>query len=347
MRAMVVTDLSGPDALQLVEVPEPAGSHWLANGQRMVVEVHAAAISFPDLLLTRGQYQHAIPAPYISGGEIGGIVLEAPSGSGFSPGDRVAGLVRSGAMAERVLAPPGYMLKLPDTMSFAEGAAVYINYTTAWFALHRVGAQAGETALVQGAAGGVGTAAIQVIKAFGARSIAVVSSDEKEQAVRRLGADEVVRSTGPWLDEVRALSGGRGVEIVIDPVGGDRFLDSLRALDIGGRMVVVGFAGGSIPTVKVNRLLLRNLTITGISMDVYEESHAGTVGMVNNAVQELAERGAIKPLIGARVPFEDGAEALRMMERRQAIGKIVVDVRASDSQVNSTPPSTGSVTPVM
>jgi NADPH2:quinone reductase len=330
MRAVMLRALSGPDAAELTEVPEPAGSHWLAPGERMLVEVHAAAISFPDLLQTRGLYQHSVPAPYVCGGEIGGVVLEAPPGSGFAPGDRVAGLVRRGAMAERAVAPPAYMLTLPDRMSFAEGAALYINYTTAWFALHRVAARAGERVLVHGAAGGVGTATIQVAKTFGARSIAIVSSEEKERVARQLGADEVVRSSGPWLEEVRELTGGRGVEIVIDTVGGERFPDSVRALAIGGRLVVVGFAAGSVPTVKVNRLLLRNLTITGISMDVYEEAHPGTVRTVNQAVQALAAEGAIKPLIGARVPLHDGAEALRIMERREAMGKIVVDVRAPD-----------------
>jgi NADPH2:quinone reductase len=327
MRAVVVEELSGPDGARLAEVPEPEGSHWLTPGERLLVEVHAAAICFPDLLQTRGLYQHSVPAPFISGGEIGGVVLEAPAGSGFSAGDRVAGLVRRGAMAERVLAPPGFLLRLPDAMSFAEGAALYINYTTAWFALHRAEVRSGETVLVQGAAGGVGTAAIEVIKAFGARSIAVVSSDAKEDAVRALGADEVVRSGGPWLEKVRELTDGLGVEAVIDTVGGDRFLDSVRSLAIGGRLVVVGFAGGSIPTVKVNRLLLRNLMLTGISMDIFEQEHPGTVARVNAAVQTLADEGRIHPLIGARVPFEDGAEALRIMERREAIGKIVVDVR--------------------
>jgi NADPH2:quinone reductase len=313
MRAVVVQELVGPDGAALVEVEEPAGSHWLTPGERLLVEVHAAAICFPDLLQTRGLYQHSVPAPFISGGEVGGVVLEAPAGSGFAAGDRVAGLVRRGAMAERVLAPPGFLLRLPDGMSYAEGAAVYINYTTAWFALHRAGVVEGETVLVQGAAGGVGTA--------------IVSSDAKEQAVRGLGADEVVRSTGPWLEQVRELTGGRGVEVAIDTVGGDRFLDSVRSLAIGGRLVVVGFAAGEIPTVKVNRLLLRNLTLTGISMDIFEAEHPGTVAMVNAAVQELADEGRIHPLIGARVPFENGAEALRIMERREAIGKIVVDVR--------------------
>ena len=289
--------------------------------------MHAAAICFPDLLQTRGLYQHSVEAPFISGGEVGGIVLEAPEGSPFAPGDRVCGVVRRGAMAERALAPPPFILRLPDHMSFAEGAALYINYTTAWFGLHRAGVRPGETVLIQGAAGGVGTAAIEVAKAFGSPTIAVVSSDEKETAVRSLGADCVVRSTGPWLDEVRSLTDGRGVEVVLDMVGGDRFLDSVRSLAIGGRLVVVGFAGGEIPTIKVNRLLLRNLSLTGISMDIHEQEHPGTMARINAAVQALADDGAIHPLIGVRVPFEDGAEALRIMERRAAIGKIVVDVR--------------------
>jgi NADPH2:quinone reductase len=328
MRAVVVHELSGPDGAALADVPEPEGSHWLTPGERLLIEVHAAAICFPDLLQTRGLYQHSVPAPFISGGEVGGVVLEAPEGSGFAPGDRVCGVVRRGAMAERALAPPPFILRLPDHLSFAEGAALYINYTTAWFGLHRAGIQAGETVLIQGAAGGVGTAAIEVAKAFGARSIAVVSSDEKEAAVRALGADEVVRSDAPWLEEVREATDGRGAEVVLDMVGGDRFLDSVRSLAIGGRLVVVGFAGGSIPSVKVNRLLLRNLTVTGISMDIFEQEHPGTMAMVNAAVQALADDGRVHPLIGARVPFADGAEALRIMERREAIGKIVVDVRA-------------------
>ena len=327
MRAVVVDELIGPDGARLSDVPEPAGAHWLTPGERLLIDVHAAAICFPDLLQTRGLYQHSVDPPFISGGEVGGVVLEAPEGSGFAPGDRVCGVVRRGAMAERALAPPPFILRLPDHMSYAEGAALYINYTTAWFGYHRAGARPGETVLVQGAAGGVGTAAIDIAQAFGLRTIALVSNDEKEAAVRSLGADHVVRTTRDWLSEVRELTAGRGVEIVLDMVGGDRFLDSVRSLRTGGRLVVVGFAGGEIPTIKVNRLLLRNLTLTGISMDIHEQEHPGTMAMVNAAVQELANAGAIHPLIGARVPLADGAEALRIMERRAAIGKIVVDVR--------------------
>jgi NADPH2:quinone reductase len=196
MRAVVVRELSGPDGAAFVEVPEPEGSHWLTPGERLLIDVHAAAICFPDLLQTRGLYQHSVPPPFISGGEVGGVVIEAPEGSPFAPGDRVCGVVRRGAMAERALAPPPFVLRLPDHMSYAQGAALYINYTTAWFGLHRAGVRPGETVLLQGAAGGVGTAAIEVAKAFGARTVSVVSSDAKEAAVRALGTDAVVRADG-------------------------------------------------------------------------------------------------------------------------------------------------------
>ncbi|MEA2211402.1 MAG: NADPH:quinone reductase [Solirubrobacteraceae bacterium] len=327
MRAIVVKKLIGPDGAGLDEIPEPQGSHWLSPGERMLLDVHAAAICFPDLLQTRGQYQHSVPAPFVAGGEVAGVVVESPPGSDFAPGDRVLGLARRGAMAERALVPPGYVLRLPDGLSFAHGAAVYINYCTAWYALHRAGARPDETVLVQGAAGGVGTAVLQLAPRFGVRTIAVVSSDAKEQLVRGLGANEVVRSGDPWLAEVRGLTGGRGVQVVIDMVGGDRFTDSVRVLAIGGRLIVVGFAAGSIPTLKVNRLLLRNLTLIGISMDIMEEEHPGTVAVINAAVQALLDDGTIVPVVGARVDLENGAEALRIMERREALGKIVIDVR--------------------
>lgn len=305
------------------DVAEPQGTHWLSPGARMLVEVHAAAICFPDLLQTRGKYQHSVEAPFVSGGEVAGVVQEAPAGSGFAAGDRVLGLARRGAMAERALVPPGYVLRLPAALSYAEGAAVYINYCTAWYALHRAGAKAGETVLVTGAAGGVGTAVVQIAaRAFGVRVVALVSSDEKERVVRELGADEVVRTDGDWAAAVRERA-----HVVIDMVGGDGFLDAVRALRVGGRLVVVGFAAGTIPTVKVNRLLLKNLTLVGISMDIMEEEHPGTVATINAAVQGLLDDGTIRPLIGARVPLAQGAEALRIMERRQALGKIVVDVR--------------------
>src|SRR3954453_6367966 len=283
MRAVVVRSLDGPDALELAEVDEPAGAHPAADGERLLVEVYAAGVAFPDLLQSRGEYQIATPPPFVSGGEVAGVVREAPDGSGFAVGDRVAGMTIWGAMAELALAVPRYTVKLPDAMSYAEGAALWLNYSTAWFAIERAGGLEGESVLVHGAAGGVGTAALDLLRSLGARAIGVVSSDEKERVARSLGAAEVVRSTGDWLSDVRELTAGRGVEVVLDPVGGDRFTDSLRALDVAGRLVVIGFTGGSIPTVKVNRLLLRNLTVTGIGLDPMDQRFPGTVRRIGDA----------------------------------------------------------------
>jgi NADPH2:quinone reductase len=331
MRAVVVEELSGPDGLRVADVPEPQGEHPGAQGGRLLLEVHATGVSFPDLLQSRGEYQLSVPIPFVTGGEVAGIVREAAPESGFVPGQRVAGLVHYGGMAELALGMPQYTVTLPEAMSFAEGAALYLNYSTAWLAIDRAGVREGETVLVHGAAGGVGTAALDVLGTLGARSIAVVSSDEKERVARDMGADEVVRATGPWLEDVRAVTGGRGVEVVLDPVGGERFTDSLRSLDVGGRLVVIGFTGGSIPTVKVNRLLLRNLTVLGIGMEPLDRRFPGTVRRISDAVQSLAHQGRLRPLVGRRLAFEDGPEALRILDRREAVGKVVVDVRGDGS----------------
>lgn len=328
MRAVVVEELGGPDALRVGEFPEPQGGHSGAVGGRLLVDVHCTGVSFPDVLQSRGEYQFGAPVPYVPGGEIAGVVREASPESGFAVGDRIAGFVNWGGMAERALAMPQYAIRLPDEMPFAAGAALYLNYATAWFAVERAGARAGETVLVQGAAGGVGTAALDILRSLGIRSIAVVSSDEKERAARHMGADEVVRSQGPWLEAVRELTGGHGVEVLLDPVGGDRFTDSLRALDLGGRLVVIGFSGGEIPVVKVNRLLLRNLTVTGIGLEPMDRRFPGTVRRISDAIEALAADGKVSPLIGRQLPLEDGAEALRILDRREAIGKVVVDVAA-------------------
>jgi NADPH2:quinone reductase len=224
------------------------------------------------------------------------------------------------------VAPPFLTFKLPDALDAGQGAGLVLNYHTAYFCLKVRGRlEEGETVLVHGAAGGVGTAALQVAKGLGARTIAVVSSDEKEKVARDAGADEVVRSDGPWKDEAKELSGG-GVNLVLDPVGGDRFTDSLRSLTEQGRLVVVGFTGGSIPEVKVNRLLLRNTEVIGAGWGAFVMGKPDVNRQVGAEIDRLIESGHVRPIVGARFPLERGSEALELIDGRGALGKVVLDV---------------------
>jgi NADPH2:quinone reductase len=264
--------------------------------------------------------------PFVPGAEVAGVVRSAPEGSGLASGDRVAAFTGLGGMAEVAVAPGFMTFSLPDALDFAQGAALILNYHTAYFALKLRGRLAeGERVLVHGAAGGVGTAALQVAKGLGAITVAVVSSDEKERVAREAGANEVVRADGPWRDQVLELTQG-GVDVVLDPVGGDRFTDSLRALREAGRVVVVGFAGGSIPEVKVNRLLLRNTEVVGAGWGGYAMARPDLNREIGEALERLIADGAVRPFVGARFPLARGPEAMRLIDERQATGKVVLDV---------------------
>jgi NADPH2:quinone reductase len=233
-----------------------------------------------------------------------------------------------GGFAELAVAPAGMTFALPDALEFGQGAGLILNYHTAYFALVTRGRLvAGETVLIHGAAGGVGTATIQVAKGLGARTIAVVSSQAKAEIAQRAGADEVVRCDGAWKDEVVTLTGGGGVNLVVDPVGGDRFTDSLRSLARTGRIVVVGFAGGAIPEVKVNRLLLRNTEVIGAGWGEYVLSSGGLAygAEVGAALLPLISSGHVNPVVGARFPFDRAADALALMDNRGATGKVVLE----------------------
>jgi NADPH2:quinone reductase len=328
MKALQIVDLTGPgSALRLVELPEPEPSHMLTPGAGVVVDVHAAGVSFPEVLQTRGEYQFKPPLPFVPGAEVAGVVRSAPEGAGVAPGDRVAALCMIGGFAEVAVAPEYLSFGLPDELDYAQGAGLILNYHTAYFCLKLRGRlQEGETVLVHGAAGGVGTAALQVAKGLGGRTIAVVSSDEKERIAREAGADYVLRSDGPWKDEAKERSGG-GVDIVLDPVGGDRFTDSLRSLREGGRLLVVGFTGGSIPEVKVNRLLLGNIEVVGAGWGAYVMSKPELNREIGAAIDELIGRGFVRPIVGQRFPLEQAAEALDAIDGRRALGKVVLDVR--------------------
>jgi NADPH2:quinone reductase len=326
MRAVQIVDLTGPDsALAQVELPEPEPSHMLTPGSGVVIDVHAAGVSFPEVLQTRGEYQIKPPLPFVPGSEVAGTVRSAPEGSPLKEGDRVAACCMLGAFAEVAVAPDFLTFPLSEQLDYAQGAGLILNYHTAYFSLmHRGRYTEGETVLVHGAAGGVGTAALQIAKGLGARTIAVVSSAEKEEVAREAGADEVVRSDGPWKDEAKELSGG-GVDVVLDPVGGDRFLDSLRSLGEGGRLVVVGFTGGSIPEVKVNRLLLNNTEVVGAGWGAYVMPKPDLNREIGAEVNRLVDEGFVRPVVGARFQPEQAADALKLIDSRRATGKVVLE----------------------
>src|SRR5918992_4350353 len=296
MRAVQITELSGPrSALAEVQLPDPEPSHMMTPGSGVLVDVHAAGVSFPEVLQTRGEYQVKPPLPFVPGSEVGGTVRSAPEGSGLSAGDRVAAFCMLGGFAEVAVAPEFLTFPLSGELDFAQGASLVLNYHTAYFALTLRGRfTEGESVLDHGAAGGVGTATLKVAKGLGARTIAVVSSDDKERVAREAGADEVVRSDGPWKDEAKEWSGG-GVDVVIDPVGGDRFTDSLRSLGEGGRCVVVGFTGGSIPEVRVNRLLLNNTEVVGAGWGAYAMGKPDVNREIGAAVNRLGGTRAVGP----------------------------------------------------
>jgi NADPH2:quinone reductase len=326
MRALQIAELTGPDGLRMADLPEPEPNHMMTPGEGVVVEVRAAGVSFPEVLQSRGQYQIKPDPPFVPGSEVAGIVREASPGAGVKPGDRVAAFTVLGGFAEAAVAPPYMTFALPDALDFAQGAGLILNYHTAYFALRMRGRLAeGERVLVHGGAGGIGTATLQIAKGLGASTVAVVSSDEKEQIAREAGADEVFRSDGPWKDQV--LESG-GADVVIDPVGGDRFVDSLRSLREDGRLVVVGFTAGSIPEVKVNRLLLRNTEVVGAGWGGYAMGKPEVNRRIGAEIDRLIADGFVRPIVGARFPLEQGADALKLIDGRGATGKVVLEVGA-------------------
>jgi NADPH2:quinone reductase len=321
-----VHELDGPDSVRVVDVNEPQ-----AGDGNMLLEVRAAGISFPDVLMTRGLYQYKPDPPFTLGSEAAGVVISAPEGSGFAQGDRVASMTFGGTFAERAAVLPQMTFDLPDELSFEQGAAYILNYHTAHFGLIRRGElAAGQTLLVHGAAGGVGTAALQVAKAVGAKTIAVVSSDEKERVAREAGADEVVRSDGAWKDEVLELSDG-GVHVVFDPVGGDRFLDSVRSLREEGRLVVIGFTEGSIPEIAVNRLLLRNVSVVGAGWGAFAIPRPDYAREVAADLDRMVAAGHVKPIVGRTYGLDEVPQALRDIDERRATGKLVLTVNDKEA----------------
>jgi NADPH:quinone reductase len=323
MRAIQIASLDGPHSAKLVEIDEPAGDG------AVLIDVHAAGVTFPDALQSRGLYQYKPVLPYTPGSELAGVVRSAPADAHVSPGDRVAGLTMiCGAMAEVVALQADRVFKLPDSVSFEAGAGLLFNDLTMHHALRTRGRLAnGETVLVHGAAGGIGTSTLRLAPAWGAsRTIAVVSSEDKIAVADAAGASDVVLADG-FKDTVKQLTDGRGVDIVVDPVGGDRFTDSLRSLAPGGRLLVIGFTGGDIPSVKVNRLLLNNIDTVGVGWGAWVLTHPGYLGEQWAELEPLLASGRVAAPEPVIFPLERAAEAIASLEDRSAKGKVVVKLR--------------------
>lgn len=328
MKAVLCKAFGPPESLVLEEVEAPT-----AGAGQLLIDVHASAVNFPDVLMIEGKYQNRPPFPFSPGGEIAGTVAALGEGvSGFAVGDRVFGGVGVGGFAEQVAVPATAMRPMPESMSYAKASGISTTYGTSYYALkQRADLQPGETLLVLGAAGGVGLAAVELGKAMGARVIAAASSDEKLAIAKQAGADELINySDGELKEKVKALTDGRGADVIYDPVGGDLFDQCMRSVAWYGRVLVIGFAAGDIPKVPINLILLKSCQVVGVFFGAWSGRFQEEAAQNFREILELYEAGKIDPLIGAEYPLEDYAKALRDLSERRAIGKVVVDVRPAE-----------------
>lgn len=323
MRALQVRALlSDHQGTALVDLSIPAPG----TGE-VRVRVRAAAVNFPDLLMTRGAYQLKPDLPFVSGLEFAGEVDAVGEGvTGWQVGDAVVGGNRFGAMAEYCVVPAGTLRSKPDAMRWEEAAAYPVAYLTAYVSLVRCArVEPGEWVLVHGAAGGVGLATVDLAKALGARVIAVASSAEKREAIERLYAPDAVIAAGPgFRDAVKALTDGKGADVIFDPVGGDVFDESTRCIAFGGRLLVVGFASGRIPEVSVNMPLIKGFSVVGVRAGEYGRRFPDRGAENIAAIDRLAAEGRIRPHVHAALDLSDWREGFAMLERREAVGKVVL-----------------------
>jgi NADPH2:quinone reductase len=320
MKAVLVRELS-PDlsGVELAEIERPSGE--------VLVRVRAASLNYPDLLMTRGAYQFKPEPPFVSGLEMAGEVVEAPSGSGFGPGDRVRGGAKTGAFADYVALPAASLRKLPDGLDFATAAAMGAAYHTAYVALVEIGGlEAGQTVLVHGASGGVGLAACDLAKAMGAKVIAATHRQDKIEALERIARpDAVILNTGRFREDVARLTDGRLCDLVYDPVGGDVFDESTRCVTFGGKLLVIGFVAGRIPEIAVNIPLIKGFSVVGVRAGEYARRFPDRGARIADAVDALAAEGRIRPHVDRTLPLTQWREAFETMQRGEIIGKLVLE----------------------
>jgi NADPH2:quinone reductase len=322
MRAVVVDRFMPPEALRVAEWPRP-----VPGPGALRIGVRAAGCNFSDLLMLKGEYQVKPPLPFVPGSEVAGIVLEVGAGvAGFAAGDRVIARCGVGGFAEEVVAPAATSVALPDAMSFEAGTALSTVYPTSYAALvWRAALAAGETLLVHAAAGGVGLAAVQIGRALGARVIATAGGAAKCELARRSGAEVALDTRdGDFAARVLDATAGRGADVIYDSVGGDTTDRSLKCIAWNGRLLVIGFASGEIPSVKLNRVMLKNVSLVGLHWSAYPEREPARVAECFAGLFALAARGAIEPLVSARLPLERAGEALVALANRDTVGKVVL-----------------------
>ena len=323
MKALVVRSLS-PDlsGTQIEEIADPVRE----EGQ-VLVRVRAASLNYPDLLMTRGDYQFKPDVPFVSGLEMAGEVVEADEGSGFTPGDRVMGGAKTGAFADLVALPASSLRPVPAGLGFPEAAAMGAAYHTAYVALVELGGlQVGQTVLVHGASGGVGLAACDLAKALGARVIAASHREDKLAALERIAApDAVILNTRRFREQVAELTGGKLCDLVFDPIGGDVFDESTRCVAFGGKLLVVGFVAGRIPEIAVNIPLIKGFSVVGVRAGEYARRFPDRAKRIAAKLERLASEGRISPHIDRTLPLARWREAFEAMEAGEIVGKIVLE----------------------
>lgn len=322
MRAVEVQELIGPEGVRVGERPPPS-----CGAGEIAIDVKAAGVNFPDVLLSYGKYQFKPEPPFVPGGEVSGVVAEVGAGvTSLRVGDRVAATMIHGAFAERVVVPELAAVKVPDAVGFEVAAATLLTYATTLHALEDRGAlKPGETLLVLGAAGGVGTAAIDLGKRLGARVIAAASSEEKVEFCKERGADDgVVYSKEDLKERTKALTKGRGADVVYDAVGGDFAEQALRSTAWKGRFLVVGFASGSIPKIPLNLVLLKGCQIVGVFWGQFAMTEPEKNRENAERILAWVADGSLRPHVNETLPFARASEALARLERREVKGKLVL-----------------------
>src|SRR5262245_36725161 len=324
MKAWRVNDWCEPDQMEFTDIPVPE-----PKPGEIRIRNRAAALNFFDILMIQGKYQAKPPRPFTPGSEVSGVVDAVGDGvSGFNIGDRVQAMATGGAYCETSIAPAGKAFRIPDAMSFEEAAAMIVIYQTSYFALtHRTQIKSGEWLLVHAGAGGVGSSAIQIGRSLGARVIATASDEEKMRFCLSQGAERALNyRDASWVDQVKEITGGRGADVIYDPVGGEIFEFSTKCVAPEGRLLVIGFACGTIPSITANRILLKNMSVVGVYWGGFLEHYPEYIREAQEALFKMYESGRIKSIVSQTHSLDDAVAALNALATRKTFAKVVLNI---------------------